>query len=539
MGQEPEEMLMRITVVTSRTKFLCLIILAMQLSAEPGPGQDVRAAEVFRVTPYLQNPAPDAMTVRWLSEENAAGTIAVTVGEQTREFLSVPRQPAALAYNVFGPEPGDRHTAIPFLHSIRITDLEPGTKYSYQVRQSGSEFSGTFRTTPSADQPVRFVVYSDPETEPESTTSPPVAWPSVPASGRPKDIGTYFVNQTTGYQQNLKIITERNPDFISIVGDLVESGGEQRDWDEFWRHIAGEFGSTASGRAIFPAIGNHENYGGPGAFGGYSADAANFGVGKYLTYFEVPPNHATNPRHNGRYYRIDYGPITLITVDSSDGSPDQTLSDTNHNLTGSDAADFNPGTEQYAWLQKQLAEAQESSRFTFVQFHHTPYGSGPHSVLFGTEGFSGQSGIAMRVLRPLFMQYGVDAVFCGHDEMLERSVVPGVESLPGGSERAHEIHFYDAGIGGDGLRGSSANADNPFRRFLAHEDAVEVWEGRRLVSGGKHYGHLEVNVGPDNDGRWKVRIEPVYAFPLTSPEGTVTGWERRIYDDVVEIVSPK
>lgn len=137
------------------------------------------------------------------------------------------------------------------------------------------------------------------------------------------------------------------------------------------------------------------------------------------------------------------------------------------------------------------------------------------------------------------MQYGVDAVFCGHDEMLERSVVPGVESLPGGSERAHQIHFYDAGIGGDGLRGSSANADNPFRRFLAHEDAVEVWEGRRLVSGGKHYGHLEVNVGPDNDGRWKVRIEPVYAFPLTSPEGTVTGWERRIYDDVVEIVSPK
>ena len=82
--------------------------------------------------------------------------------------------------------------------------------------------------------------------------------------------------------------------------------------DGFWRHVAGEFGSIASQRPIFPAIGNHENYGGPGAFGGYSAEAADFGVKKLLTYFDLPHNQASNPQHVGRYYRIDYGPMTLI-----------------------------------------------------------------------------------------------------------------------------------------------------------------------------------------------------------------------------------
>ena len=516
----------------------CLIAIRLQLPASAVPAP-------FRVLPYVQNPSQNEITIRWLTEESATGTLLITIDGEKCEFNSDPQQPSALAYNIFGEEPADRCKTIPFLHSVRVTGLQPGTNYPYVVRQpvansseGAIEVNGTFQTAPGPDQAIRFIVYSDSETEPESTTSPPVDWPALAESGRPDHVKRYLVNQTIGYQQNLKIIGERSPNFICIAGDLVESGGEQRDWDEFWRHVAGEFGSIASQRPIFPAIGNHENYGGPGAFGGYSAEAADFGVKKLLTYFDVPHNQASNPQHVGRYYRIDYGPMTLITLDSSDGLPHQTRSDTNHNLSGSNAPDFNPGSEQYQWLEAQLADAQHSSRFTFVQFHHTPYGSGPHSVPFGTEGFSGQSGIAMRVLRPLLMQYGVDVVFCGHDELLERSLVPGVESLPNGSERAHEIHFYDVGIGGDGMRGPSANTDNPFRKFLAHNDSVEVWDGQRLVSGGKHYGHVEVNVSPNDAGHWTVRIEPVHAFPLTEVDGQVTSWERRCYDDVVTITQP-
>ena len=102
----------------------------------------------------------------------------------------------------------------------------------------------------------------------------------------------------------------------------------------------------------------------------------------------------------------------------------------------------------------------------------------------------------------------------------------------------HRIHFYDVGIGGDGLRGPSEGFDNPYRQFLAHDDVPEVWNGKQLVSGGKHYGHLEVNVAQNAIGQWLAELTPVQVFPLLDSEGKVTGWERRTYDDVVTITAP-
>lgn len=141
----------------------------------------------------------------------------------------------------------------------------------------------------------------------------------------------------------------------------------------------------------------------------------------------------------------------------------------------------------------------------------------------------------MRVLQPLFLKYGVDAVISGHDEMLERSLVRGEELLPDGSSAPQEIQYYDVGIGGDGLRGPSAGFDNPHRQFLAHDDLPEAWEGNQLKSGGKHYGHLEINVAPDDQGRWQATLATVQNYPLTNRAGEVIGWERRIVDDVIEL----
>jgi hypothetical protein len=124
----------------------------------------------------------------------------------------------------------------------------------------------------------------------------------------------------------------------------------------------------------------------------------------------------------------------------------------------------------------------------------------------------------VRALTPLFAQYGVDAVLSGHDETYQHSVVDG-------------LHFYDIGIGGDGLRGPSSGADsanpsivtNPFQVFTAHLNAPEVWNGPQLVSGGKHYGHMEINVSFDAaSGTWKAQLDPVYVFPLMDVSGSIT-----------------
>lgn len=510
----------------------CVLYVALFVFTCAGVGQ---AEDAFRVTPYLQNPSQDAITIRWLSNANEAGTVTVDKAGGAVQLKSMPEEAKALSYNPFGEEPGGPHPGLPYLHRVRVTGLEPNTEYRYRVQQGTVEHADGFRTAPDANTAVRMIFYSDPETEPESSTSPPVEWPAGKGTTRPAGVTQYLVDQTTGYRENLKVIDSRKPNFISVVGDLVESGGEQRDWDEFWKHNAGTYNTLAGHIPLIAALGNHENYGGPGAFGGYSTKASDFGCGKYLTYFEFPANGAADPHHEGRYYRLDYGPVTLITVDSSDGSPEGTASDTNHNLSGSHAADFNPGSPQYVWLERQLAEAQKQSRFTIVQYHHKAYGSGPHSVPFGKPSFSGQSGIAMRVLQPLFMKYGVDAVISGHDEMLERSLVPGEELLADGTKVPHEIHYYDVGMGGDGLRGATTGAENPFRKFLAHDDAPEVWNGKQLISGGKHYGHLEVNVAPNDKNQWGVTLEFVQVFPITDATGKVTSWERRTYADLVKL----
>jgi hypothetical protein len=136
-------------------------------------------------------------------------------------------------------------------------------------------------------------------------------------------------------------------------------------------------------------------------------------------------------------------------------------------------------------------------------------------------------------LTDLFIEHGVDAVFSGHDEMYEHALIDG-------------IHFFDVGIGGDGLRGPYMGEDgryvhpseDPSQLFLAHLDSPEVWNGQQLVSGGKHYGHMEVNVFQESDGRWLAELSPVYVFPLIDAEGNITGWERRVYDDVTVVPEP-
>ena len=251
-------------------------------------------ASGFRVTPYIQNPSKDAVTLIWFSDSAGAGKIELrwtrADGEkQFRTFKSIPTMARALDYHpveidtfflTLEPPPQ------PFHHEMRLTGLTPGTAYRYVVVQDNHTAGGTFRTQGSEDQEMRFIVYADSETEPESTGKA-APWPGTDKETQNR---LYPVDQTTGYRENLKVIAERHPDFIAIAGDLVQSGGEQRDWDEFWRQNA----SLASSTPIFPALGNHEYFGGPRGMGQYGITDSERAVRKYKTYFDLPGNGAVS-----------------------------------------------------------------------------------------------------------------------------------------------------------------------------------------------------------------------------------------------------
>jgi hypothetical protein len=522
---------------------LAVWLLAACLTAAGGSAADVdpAAASRFRVRPYLQNPAADGMTIRWLSESSASGTL--TCDGRTSE--SKPVLCHDLAYR--DAEPADmQHPAPPYLHSIRVTGLEPSTSYPYAVTQDGETAKAVLTTSPRPGEVgrgggVRMFFYADSETEPESRSSR-AAWPptaSLPGGPRPRWVKDYPADQTTGYRMNLALIATRaaeslragNPVITSVVGDLVAAGGEQRDWDEFWRHNAGSFGTLASRVPLVAALGNHDIFGGPPAddplvdLGGYEGPATLLASRRFLTYFEHPANGAQDERHDGRYHRVDFGPVTLLTLDTTNGGSDDGPDDTNHELDRKDAPhipDYAPGSEQHAWLKRELTAAQARGAIVFVQFHHAPFSSGAHGR---PPGFGGRQtehpGQPMRLLAPLFREHGVRAVFSGHDEMYEHSAVDG-------------IHYYDVGIGGDELAARDPSVFNDRQIFVSDDHAPERWNGDVLQSGGRHYGHVEVDIERNDAGGFTVTITPAYVFPLldaTQP-GTISGWERRTYEDV-------
>jgi hypothetical protein len=64
--------------------------------------------------------------------------------------------------------------------------------------------------------------------------------------------------------------------------------------------------------------------------------------------------------------------------------------------------------DQLAWLEKELAASKSDWKIMF--FHHPLYASGQH----------GSNTVLRDQIEPLFVKYGVDAVFAGHEHFYER-----------------------------------------------------------------------------------------------------------------------
>lgn len=504
-------------------KPLLNILLTLSLA---GPGL---AEGKIWAYPYLQNVTPTSADVYWISEDPRP--LVLHLGTD-RAFSSVAGRAEGLGFNLSEVKNSkELSVAAPrFLHKIPLTGLDPNQTYSYRIEldPDKDDFVSSFTTPPNDRRAYRFIAYADCETEPESTGKP-TAWPSPSDPKR-----RYLVDQTTGYRANLDTMLERRPNAIVIAGDLVESGGEQRDWDEFWRMNTDPDGakSVASQIPIYPAIGNHEYFGGP-ENGKYSLPAIIDASRRYFTYF-----HPTGSNARENYYSIKLGPARLISLDSCDGTPHKTPADPNYYMSSApkEVPGIQADSRQLVWLEKELAEAQKADQFTFVFFHHCPYSSGPHALPPGEgKGEDPQSGVPLRAWTPLFMKYGVDAVISGHDEMWERSVVEGTEIAPGAGKIPHTLQVYDVGIGGDGLRSAAGGGKNPYQKFLAETGSPEIWENGVLVDGGRHYGHLEVNLVPDGEQGWTATLEPVYVFPVK--EGDGWRFERRLYNDKVVLRS--
>ena len=544
--------------ICPRVSVLLLLALPMVWGLMCRPA----AADTFRVTPYVQHPTPQAMSLLWLTATNGLATVEwwPESDPSARHAATVtPRQATELDYFGYTHAKQCLPALVPWQYRHRIEGLQPDTRYAYRVTlaEGGAAYTNVFRTSPAAFRPIRFVAYSDSETQP-SSTGDCVVWENyaVDHDTTPNSNRRYYIDQTDGYASNICTMVSRQPDFFVIAGDLAEKGSDQTHWDEFWRHNAGALNDPAGSTPILAAPGNHEYH------GYYAADAyGERGMRKYLSYFEFEPNGAAvEADRQERFHRVDYGPVALIFIDANNGQdyyPDTTsdmvnrengtpnLRDTTQPLCQDRcrAPDFNLGSAQYRWIEEQLADAQTNRLFTFLVCHQCPFSVGYHGRLNGERGTESSaeylSGAAIRCLTNLVFRYGVDAWICGHDEMYEHSRLTGTEVLPNGLTRTHTVNVYDVGMGGDGLRGCRrTEKPNPYEVYRAHVDAPEVYDANgTLVAGGKHYGHLEVNVTTNAAGRWTATLTPAYVFVSKDAATGKFLFERRVYPDETVITN--
>jgi 3',5'-cyclic AMP phosphodiesterase CpdA len=536
-----------------KRSFLIFVLLAISIFFS---GSKVLEINPYRVYPYLQVYDQGKIQLTWISNtltsseitiKNQEGAVIFSKNVTGEALPEVYYSEAEKNQSISGLEKGSwLQSDQAFKYQIQVA-LPPGIIVSYQVSLGGFFYESSFKTPKdkNAWDKIRFVALADSETEPrgrmtyrEWLPGQPLIRPfTIPQLWKDKfgfttlesfEIPNYMLTEQKGYAENLKIINSRDIDFMVMPGDLVQGGGYQPGWDEFFRHNAGEFDRGFSNYPVIPSFGNWENFG--ALNGGYGdTQGGEFAPvvarRRYQAYFKTPVSDPLQ-KHGQSYYRSDYGPITILTIDSSNGTPDQLASDfdgvtklkgkeftvpgtdTQENYTeatykargGNDLSGFAPGSDQYVWLEGNLKDAKESGQLIFVQYHHIAFSSGEHGVPLNHELSVGQVGTPMQILNPLFEQYEVIAVLSGHDETFERSLVDQDNDGKG-------VLYYDVGVAGDGLR--SVKRDwksnplntldyNPYSKWTADQNSIEQWNtsGTRpvLTDGGKHYGHLEVNL---------------------------------------------
>ena len=213
-----------------------------------------------------------------------------------------------------------------------------------------------------------------------------------PASGTPNIV--VYGDTRTRHDKHREVfaqIIDLAPELIINVGDLVEKGGRQSDWDAFDEIIGFDPVTMTAGNDLFrtpywPVLGNHEYNGDP--------DGSN-----YLEHFDLPGNE--------KWYSFDYENVHFAILDST-------------RIYGGNTEDI---IAQAEWLEVDL-QASQGQDFIFVAFHHPVYAVSSHGDAPAFWG-KGANKTGINFLE-LFEKYNVDAVFEGHAHSYEKFYSNGI-----------------------------------------------------------------------------------------------------------------
>ena len=203
------------------------------------------------------------------------------------------------------------------------------------------------------------------------------------------------------YLELVHAVMEHKPDFVVNTGDMVVSPNKAR-WSEFWEQ------SKEITVPYFLTVGNHD-----------VRDKKSEAL--YKEEVDLPGNEL--------YYSFAVDDSLFIFLDSNMPGQDR-------KITG----------DQYKWVEQTLAGSDQKYKFVFV--HHPLY---PEKGLGHHYGGSLDKYPKERDrLESLFVKYGVNIVFVGHEHLYLRKTVDGIlhiitggggASLYAGVEKGGFYHF--------------------------------------------------------------------------------------------------
>ncbi len=278
-----------------------------------------------------------------------------------------------------------------YAQHAHISGLHPDQEYVYLAVHDGAQpVFGSFATAPTGRQAFTFTSFGDQGTP---TTGKVFVPPAGVTIANPP-----FVNDNLGgpASANTPAGIERvQPLFHLFNGDLCYANlatDRVKTWSDFWDNNT----RSARNRPWMPAPGNHENERGNGPIG-YQA---------FQTYFATPRQPGQTDVTRGLWYALTVGSVRVIFL----ANDDVCLQD------GGDSyvRGYSNGAQK-AWLEKELRAARADHDIDWIVVCM-------HQVAISTaDQFNGADlGIRQDWL-PLFDQYGVDLVVCGHEHHYERS----------------------------------------------------------------------------------------------------------------------
>lgn len=312
-----------------------------------GRAREAHVKNAFRKTPYPSTEEPDQLLLTW------SGPPETTIDVQWRTDSAVNK--GAVRYWIATDTSADtlQVDASSYLMQDRmlmndryikrftanLTDLKPATKYLYQAgSQQNNLWSGvgSFTTAASETDAFSFVWFGDTH--------------CFPDSGKLVSLAAHHTDAA----------------FYTISGDLVSTGLNRDDWDQFFGHAGRAFAQ----KPLMPVPGNHDRQDGLGAK-------------MYYDLFSLPKNGPEGVDKESTY-AFEYGKALFLMIDATSDVDTQT-----------------------PWIEETLRNSD--AVWKFAVFHFPPYNyEEPYPEI-------------QQAWVPLFDRYHVDMVMGGHIHYYMRS----------------------------------------------------------------------------------------------------------------------